>query len=123
MRGFSIVSSKFYYLSIIIQNPKVLNSTVVKGDLKASFSIVTASRCREGRNSFPWIAPLTHDPYLIMLSVKEWGIKYHFLSLWYDSTWGWTLSPRPLANTLPIVYTNLVKEHETFFFMIVFFFP
>ena len=25
-----------------------------------------------------------------MLSVKKDGIKYHFLSLWYDSTWGWT---------------------------------
>ena len=25
--------------------------------------------------------------YLIMLSVKQGGIKYHFLSLWYDSTW------------------------------------
>ena len=25
------------------------------------------------------------DPYLIMLSVKQGSIKYHFLSLWYDS--------------------------------------
>ena len=25
-----------------------------------------------------------------MLSVKKGGIKYHFLSLWYDSTWDWT---------------------------------
>ena len=25
-----------------------------------------------------------------MLSVKQSGIKYHFLSLWYDSTWDWT---------------------------------
>ena len=24
-----------------------------------------------------------------MLSVKQGGIKYHFLSLWYDSTWEW----------------------------------
>ena len=24
-----------------------------------------------------------------MLSVKQGGIKYHFLSLWYDSTWDW----------------------------------
>ena len=27
----------------------------------------------------------------MMLSVKQGGIKYHFLSLWYDSTWDWTL--------------------------------
>ena len=25
-----------------------------------------------------------------MLSVKQRGIKYHFLSLGYDSTWDWT---------------------------------
>ena len=25
-----------------------------------------------------------------MLSIKQGGIKYHFLSLWYDSTWDWT---------------------------------
>ena len=25
-----------------------------------------------------------------MLSVKQGGNKYHFLSLWYDSTWDWT---------------------------------
>ena len=37
-----------------------------------------------------------------MLSVKQVSIKYHFLSLWYDST---GLNPnlaRPLANTLLI---------------------
>ena len=28
--------------------------------------------------------------YLIMLNVKQGGIKYIFLSLWYDSTWDWT---------------------------------
>ena len=26
-----------------------------------------------------------------MLSIKQEDIKYHFLSLWYNSTWGWTL--------------------------------
>ena len=25
-----------------------------------------------------------------MLCVKQGGIKYHFLSLWYDLTWDWT---------------------------------
>ena len=24
-----------------------------------------------------------------MLSVKQVGIKYQFLSLWYDATWDW----------------------------------
>ena len=32
--------------------------TVVKGDQKAPFSIATTPRCRGGRYSFPWIAPL-----------------------------------------------------------------
>ena len=31
-----------------------------------------------------------------MLSVKQGGIKYHFLSLWYDSTWVWT----PVSQTI-----------------------
>ena len=25
-----------------------------------------------------------------MVSVKQGGIKYNFLSLWYDATWDWT---------------------------------
>ena len=33
-----------------------------------------------------------------MLSVKQGGIKYHFLSLWYD--WIEPRSPGPMANTL-----------------------
>ena len=50
----------------------------------------------------PGLLHFTLDPYLIMLSVKQRGIKYHFLSLWYDDLglnlslpghW-WTLSLR-----------------------------
>ena len=33
-------------------------ANVVEGDPKAPFSIATTSRCREGRYSFPCIAPL-----------------------------------------------------------------
>ena len=73
-------------------------TTVVEGDLKASFSIATTLRCRGVCNSFTWIAPLTLDPYLIMLSVKQGGIKYHFLSLWYDSTWDWTLVSQTIGE-------------------------
>ena len=36
-----------------------------------------------------------------MLSVKQGSIKYHFLSLWYDSTWDWT----PVSRT--------IGEHST----------
>ena len=31
-----------------------------------------------GHNSIPWIVPLTLDPYLIMLSANQGGIKNHF---------------------------------------------
>ena len=68
--------------------------TLVEGDQMGPFSITTTPRCRRGRYSFPSIAPLY--PWLIMLSAKQGGIKYHFLSLWYDSTWDWT----PIAWTI-----------------------
>ena len=58
--------------------------TIVECDPKAPFSIATTPRCRGGRYSFPGLLYFTLDPYLIMLSVKQGGIKYHFLSLWYD---------------------------------------
>ena len=47
----------------------------------ASFSLATKLSLGEGTTTFPWITPLILDPYLIMLSVKQGGIKYHFLSL------------------------------------------
>ena len=37
---------------------KVKLATLVEGDLKAPFSIATTPKCRGGRYSFPWIAPL-----------------------------------------------------------------
>ena len=49
-----------------------------------------------------------------MLSDKQVGIKYQFLSLWYDSTWVESLSTGPLANTQlikPIAHTeNILKS-------------
>ena len=52
--------------------------------------------------TFPWIAPLTLDPYLITLSVKVRGIKYHF---WVFGMTRPGIEPRSLgllANTLPL---------------------
>ena len=57
-----------------------LLATVFKGVPKAPFSIATTPRCRGERLSFPWIAPL----------YPSYGLKYHFLCLWYDWTWYWT---------------------------------
>ena len=61
------------------------------GDTKAPFSIVTAT-------PFPGLLHLTLDTYFIMLSVKLGGITYHFLSLWYDSTWYWTSVSRTICK-------------------------
>ena len=62
--------------------------TIVEGDPKAPFSIATTPRCSGGGfTPFPGLLHFTLDTYLIMLSVKQGGIKYHFMSLWYDSTW------------------------------------
>ena len=46
-------------------------------------SIATTPTCRGRRYSFPGLLHFTLDTYLIMLSIKQGGIKYHFLSLWY----------------------------------------
>ena len=74
----------------------------MEGDTKAPFSIVTTPGCRGRHYSFPRIALLTLDPYFIMLSVKQEDIKYHFLSLWYDSTWDWN----PVSRTIGKHYTH-----------------
>ena len=72
--------------------------TLAEGDPKASFSIATKPRCRGGRYSIPWIAPL----YLIMLSVKQGGIKYHFGVFSMTRPEIEPRSAEPLANTLLI---------------------
>ena len=33
-----------------------------------------------------------------MLSVKQGGIKYNLLSLWYDLNWDWTPAYRAIAE-------------------------
>ena len=52
----------------------------------------------EGAAPFPGLLHFTLDPYLIMLSVEQGDIKYHFLSLWYDSTWYWTQVSRAIGK-------------------------
>ena len=56
------------YQSITIDYGNILIklATVVEGDPKAHFSIATTPKCRGGRNSFPWIAPLYpwYVPYI-----------------------------------------------------------
>ena len=59
-------------MTLKVNKNKVNLATLVDGDPKAPFSVATTPRCRGGRYSFPWIAPL------ILLSVKLDGIKYNF---------------------------------------------
>ncbi len=51
---------------LTITSVKVKLVTVVEGDQKAPFPVATTSRCRRGRYSFPWIAPLypRYVPYI-----------------------------------------------------------
>ena len=53
-------------------------ATIVEGDQKAAFSIATTPRCRGGRFPFAGLLHFTLDMYLILLSVKQGGIKYPF---------------------------------------------
>ena len=75
---------------------KVKLVTRVEGDPKALFSIATTLRCREGTTPFPWLLKFTLDPYLIMLSVKQGGIKYYFFE---SLVWLLGIEPWTLVNT------------------------
>ena len=60
--------------------------TLVEGDPKAPFLITTTPRCSGKLCPFAGLLHLTLDPHLLMQSAKQGGIKYHILSLRYDST-------------------------------------
>ena len=65
------------------------------------FHLLLHQGVREGATLFPGLLHFTLDPYLIILSVKQGHIKYHF---WvFGMTWSGIepQSPGPLANTLP----------------------
>ena len=60
-------------------------ATVIEGDPKPPFSIVTARRCKGERNSFPWIAPLTLYLYLICWVLNKVASNTFFESFaWLD---------------------------------------
>ena len=60
--------------------------------------VTLQQRVGVGATPFPGLLHFNLDPYLIMLSVKQGNIKYHFLSLWYDSTWDWTQVSRAIGE-------------------------
>ena len=83
----SKISYKYTRKYLLKSKSKVKLATIVEGDPKAPFSITTTQGVREGATPFPGLTHFTLDPYLIMLSVNQGGIRYHLLSLWYDLTW------------------------------------
>ena len=72
-------------------------ATVVESNPKGPFPLATTLRCRGGRYSFPGLLHFTLDTYLIMLSVKQGGIKYHYW-VCYDSIWDRTLVSRAISE-------------------------
>ena len=67
---FRFASNVYVYVlfdcSFLHQKSKKRLAPVIEGDQKAPFSIATTPRCRGGRYSFPWIAPLypRYVPYI-----------------------------------------------------------
>ena len=55
----------------------------------------------EDATPFPGLLHFTHDTYLILLSVKQGGIKYHFKVFGMMQPGIELKSPRPLTNTQP----------------------
>ena len=70
------INGWYIYIYIYIYISELV--TVVKGDPNAYFSIATKPRYKTRHYSVPCIGLLALDLYLIMLSVKQKGIKWHF---------------------------------------------
>ena len=100
-------------------------ATLVEGDPKAPFSIATTLRCWVGLTPFPGLLHFILDPCIIMLSVKQGGIKYHFGA--FGTTWSRTAPwyPGALASTLLIwpmymflvtcISVRIVKQDNAFY--------
>ena len=88
--------------------------TLVKGDLKAPFSITTTPQCKGGRYSIPWIAPLYpwsipynarwHQvPFFESLVCPDLGLKPGLMDHWWTiyslGQWSIGLSVRVFANS------------------------
>ena len=84
-----------------IKQIKVKLVTAVEVNPKAPFQQLQHKGVWKGGTAFPRLLHSTLDPYLIM----EGGIKYHLLSLWYDSTWDWT----PVFRTIGEHSTHLAN--------------
>ena len=78
----------YIYIYIYIYKVKVKLVTLVEGDPEGSlFQSLLHRGVGEGATPFPELLHFTLDLNLIMLSAMQGGIKYHFLSVWYDLNW------------------------------------
>ena len=59
-------------------------ATLVEGNTKAPFSIATTPRCRGGRYSIPWIAPVY--PWSLHY-IAEWLARRHQVSFYESLIW------------------------------------
>ena len=53
---------------------------------------------------FPWLLYFTLALYILILSIKQRSVNYHFLSLWYDSTWDWT----PICQAIGEYFSHFI---------------
>ena len=65
---------------------KVKLATIVKGDQKVPFSIASTQRCRGGRYSFPWIAPLYpwYVPYIAECLTRRYQVPFLKSLVWHN---------------------------------------
>ena len=113
----SIVSIQMVgYVFVRLAGFKVLVNwpTIAKGNSKTPFSIVIAPQCRGGYFSFPWIVALIFDPNLIILSVKEGGIKY----LFWIFIMTWPRIEAPLFRTIGEYSNHYANEPVPYWFIL-----
>ena len=85
---------------------KLFNAKTIFLNIKSSIS----NKSAQCKYTVHWIVSLTLDPYLIVLSVKQEGIKYYFLVFCMTVSENEPRCPGPLANTqtiMPLVYTYI----------------
>ena len=80
-----------------------------EGDQNAPFSIATTPRCRGGRYSFPWIAPLCpwYVPCIAELSKEISSTIFKVFGMTQPG-----IEPRSLVNTLPMNWLHCVNYKE-----------
>ena len=96
----------YIYIYIYKYKSKVKLVTLVEGDPKAPFSIAITPRCRRGRYSFLWIAPLYswYLPYNAELSKKVSSTIFWVFGMTRPGIEPWF--PGSLVNTL-LIKTNI----------------